>query len=342
MVNDSYSTSPAGNSSKTYLYSQVSNSVFKVSSDTAAQLHSHEVNSTNLKVNELFRSHSSSIDLSETVCDDSTMKEIVKNVKEKTSISEIRLSRKNLSSSQITMLQDLASTRRQLVLDVVEGGYLGGPETNWPKYYEELYEEPLGLRESPKQAIDLFEKEFGRLPNSFIDFGAGPGSNTIPLMMRGCTNIVAIDFCAKQKKDFLAKVEKLGLKSLLGSVSYHVCEFSEYELKSPVELHISNYTWPYRIQELFKECWDKSVESVAENGYLCGEFFDDPKSDDDLKTYSFHSYEEIICLLKESSLDLKWYKRVSCEELMKRKDFDALPCCTVHRIVAQKMTCFSF
>ncbi|MEM1282499.1 MAG: hypothetical protein AAGG81_02990 [Chlamydiota bacterium] len=268
----------------------------------------------------------------------------VDGVKTCKTIKKVILTASKLTEKEVNAIDILASDRKDVVLENSEGGFVGGVHTNWPLYYKTLYFEKAELqdipelRRTPAEGIKIYKARYKRLPNKFIDMGAADGSNTLPLMLMGCENIDALDVDPEQKNKFNEKLEKFKLtkKAEVTNVIYHTCEFMNFQVSVPAEFLISNYVWSYRNPEKFDMCWKKSVDSVADNGFLCGEFFGKP-STPPREGITFHTFEEAISLLKQSNLEILYFEIEPHEvSLLERKDAETIPWGDLYRITVRK------
>jgi hypothetical protein len=269
----------------------------------------------------------------------------VQGVMEHSTIKKVTLTASKLTQPQVQILDELASMRKGLVLVDSEGGFIGGVHTNWPLYYKTLYLDKAELkdtelRQTPSEGIKIYKARYKRLPKSFIDIGAADGSNTIPLMLMGCGNIDAIDIDQSQGERFALKLELKGLTKLAQktNVRYHLLEFMDFQCDIPggVEFFISNYVWSYRAPSNFTQCFKKSVESVAEDGVLCGEFFGKPPTPP-RHGITFHTCDEAIDVLQTFNLEILYFEiEPHAVSLSTRKDAETIPWGDLYRVAARK------
>lgn len=257
------------------------------------------------------------------------------------SVTKITLTRSMFTEEQIQAFNELASERKGLTLVDSEGGFIGGVHTDWAKYYKEFFLEKAKLkdkptlRETPGKALQIFEEIYHRLPAATVDFGAADGSNTIPLMLKGCKNIDAIDISVEQGDRFARRLFELKLSAEEFNVKYHLVECVNFDPETPAELLISNYVWPYRKPEDFNICWKKSIDCVATDGVMCGELFGKPNGVP-RDGVTFHTLDEALDLLQESNLEVLYFEVEPHEVSMKRKDADTIPWGDLYRLVVKK------
>ncbi len=216
-------------------------------------------------------------------------------------IKELLFSKSQLTAQQITQLQILASTKKGLRIVDSEGAKFGPAYMNWQNYNMEKSQACLrglqAMTPTTTDALELFELEYGRKPETVMDFGCGVGQDTIPMAKMGCEQIFAID-ADEEALDLLKSnlpIEAEAHVSLINS------PFIEVQVDEPVELFIAGYTWPYRRPEMFDACWKKSVESVKVGGYIAGQFFgpfSNKKKLDPGMTY--HTEADILELLSDN------------------------------------------
>lgn len=298
-----------------------------------------------ITMKEIFKQNVYSIDFTGIVFGDA-FSCFVEGVKECKSIQKVILTDSKLTQGEVEILNALASDRKGLVLVDSEGGFIGGVHTNWPLYYKTLYldkaelKDTPELRRTPAEGIKIYKARYQRLPNKFIDIGAADGSNTIPLMLMGCKNIDALDIDQSQGIRFADKLDRLGLTGVAqkNNIKYHLCEFMNFQVdkESRAEFLISNYVWSYRSPDNFAKCWKKSVDSVAEDGFLCGEFFGTPPSTP-RQGITFHTLEEAITLLQTWNLEILYFEIEPHEvSLSTRKDAETIPWGDLFRVAVRK------
>ncbi len=305
----------------------------------------HSENELLLTMKEIFQQNVYSIDFTGITFGE-TFECFVQGVKQCESIQKIVLTASKLTTSEVKMIDEMASDRKGLVLIDSEGGFIGGVHTNWPLYYKTLYldkaelKDTPELRRTPAEGIKIYKARYKRLPRKFIDIGAADGSNTIPLLLMGGKNIEALDIDHSQGVRFADKLEKYGLTSIAqkNNVKYQLCEFMNFQVddSNRAEFLISNYVWSYRSPANFAKCWKKSVESVAEDGFLCGEFFGTPPSSP-RQGITFHTLEEAITLLQTWNLEILYFEIEPHEvSLSTRKDAETIPWGDLYRIAVRK------
>lgn len=218
-------------------------------------------------------------------------------------IKEITFTKRLLTESQIQDIQNLASSMKSFKILDSDGDRIGSLICDWSSYNQDKKNaSTFGMRETTKKAVELFKKEFGKLPEEILDFGAGTGQDALPLLGMGCPHVVALD-AEEEALEILAENVPKELKHRIAFVN---TPFKNYTVEKLFNVINSSFSWPYRPSEEFPFFWKKTVELLAPNGYIAGQFFGKPAKAESGMTY--HSKEDIENLIK-NDFDMLWFNQ---------------------------------
>jgi hypothetical protein len=204
-------------------------------------------------------------------------------------LSQMFFSKTLLNEPQVERLLKITNSNLMKGVKLLddEGVSFGAAYTNWHIYNQDK-KEACELNETTLKALKNFESP----PKHVIDFGAGVGQETLALLQCGCLSVVAIEgdneAVAILRKRGEAFIEKESLVIFEGG-------FLKYSCEKQADLFISSFTWPYRPQEDFAACWEKTEGCVKPGGWIAGHFFGAPPKAD--PAMSYHSRDEIYELL---------------------------------------------
>lgn len=265
-------------------------------------------------------------------------KTLIDTLTEHPTIKEIIFTKALLSEVQITEVQILGSLRKLKILDSA-GTKFGAAYLNWHDYNVAKSRSYLrGMRETTSIALDHLKKDTGRLPNFVLDFGAGTGSDTIPLIALGCQKVWAVDAdeeACKTLKSNLGALDTQISEQLVSRVTCILSEFIKLKVDEPVELLVSSFTWPYRPPKAFPDCWKKCVDIVPIGGYICGQFFGPPKTIDPGMTY--HQESELKEMLSKN-FKVVWFKKEPEGSIVKVYGGDTPAWGDLYHVVAKKVS----
>lgn len=207
-------------------------------------------------------------------------------------LSHVKVSKKHLDPDQTKRILQVTNgnlTKGIKLLDE-DGQKFGNAYTDWHHYNMDK-KDICRLNKTTMAALEKFTS----IPERIIDFGAGTGQETIALLKQGCPSVVAID----GDKEAIAILESRGIDFIkTGALETYSGPFLKYQPSSQADLFISSYTWPYRPQEDFNACWNKTLSCVKPGGWIAGQFFGTPLKMDPAMTY--HTEEELRQMLKEN------------------------------------------
>lgn len=209
----------------------------------------------------------------------------------------IMINKSALSKRQIQLLTELCDENKGAVVFDLQGGLIGRINSCWSVYQD--YSRPPRLRPSPTKAIEIYRDLYHELPKIVIDFGAGPGENTIPLLEMGIEFVYAIDCDPLVIRDFYIRLGNLNLGHLKERVTYLTTEFDQWDTDVQADLVVANYTWPWRPPNKFDDCWKKTHQVVRQGGLICGEFYEKPPRKQVKKTMTYHTRKQVVALLKK-------------------------------------------
>lgn len=240
---------------------------------------------------------------------ESSFEALVEAIKKNAAIKELHISKSLYQPSQILELQFLASSKKGLKLIDSEGSKFGPAYTNWHDYNIEKREEFLnGMRETTSKALEYFMQDHDRLPNFSLDFGAGTGRDTIPLLQIGCPKVWAVDSDEEAMMILKENVKTIQNSTDLCHFSCHNSPFMDLQVMEPVDLLIASYTWPYRPPLLFGECWKKCIDILKIGGYIAGHFFGPISDRYPDRGMTYHTEKEVRQLLSTSNFEIVWFK----------------------------------
>lgn len=215
-------------------------------------------------------------------------------------LTHLRFTQSCLSQDQVDKLLIIVNGCLKGVKFQDERGVpFGSCYTDW-HFYNQAKKNQSELRETTVEAL----KYFKNLPDRIMDFGAGTGQETIPLIQMGCPCVIAVDSDREATEILEGRYSKQSQDKPSKLIIYRGA-FSEYVPETPVDLLICNYTWPYRAKQDFPLCWKKTKECVAEGGIIAGNFFGVPTVADPAMTY--HTEAELHELLKHD-FDMLFFK----------------------------------
>lgn len=248
------------------------------------------------------------LDFSKIKFNDKLLDLLIKAIFEHSQIKELCLSKSMFTKLQIENLQILSSKKKGLKLIDIEGGRFGEIYTDWHEYNVLKSKAHLdGMRETTKHALQYFYLEHKTVPKWILDFGAGTGQDTIPVLkLLENSYLLAVDGDEESldilKNNLTSSTELQRLKCVTSP-------FMSMKLGHPMDLLIASFTWPYRPKEDFLPCWNKCVESIRKNGYIAGHFFGPISGEKPDPGMTYHTEEDIKMLLSVSGLELVWFKK---------------------------------
>lgn len=246
--------------------------------------------------------------------EDAAFSKLVNLIKNNPTIMEIKVSTAKMPEGQLKLLKDLVALNERKGLRVTD--YNGAKLAYQldPSGYIESKSGDIDyiakIRETTKKALALYEERYGEKPRIVIDFGAGTGNCTIPLILQGCPRIIAVDgdeeslaILDARLADEIEKMLHTCPEAVFGKVERVVSPFITAELPAS-DMEISSFTDPYRSAEAFPAMWAKKVACVREGGLFAGHLFTRPLLPDDA-TMTYHSIEEARALI-EKDFDILW------------------------------------
>lgn len=163
----------------------------------------------------------------------------------------------------------------------------GSVYTDYHAYNVEKANAQLEMHETTNEAL----KHLSYTGNPvIIDFGAGTGQDSVPLIKRGYS-VTAIDGDEEALNILISKLSD----TERNRVSCYKLPFIEYTSEEKADLFISSFTWPYRPPYDFPACWDKTVSLVKIGGMIAGHFFGPIDEPDTAMTY--HTEDQLRALL---------------------------------------------
>lgn len=260
------------------------------------------------------------------------LKEIVINT---ASIKTIVITKSLFKDSQLEGLQAFVSANKGVKVIDSTGQRVGPVYMDWHQYnLDKANAHENGMRITTIKALEEIQKE-GKLHSlRVLDFGAGTGQDSIPLVKLGCQEILAVDGDLEALEILKSHVPD-DLKSHVTCV--HTA-FIKLDVPKPYDLLVSSYTWPYRPPSDFPACWKKCVEVVKEEGYIAGQFFGPPKEIDPGLT--FHTEQQIRDLLAPD-FDIVYFVKIpegTKLPLYGGADNSAPPWGDLFHVVARKKT----
>lgn len=220
-----------------------------------------------------------------------------------TDVKKVMLNKSMTTTEQVMQVLVVVNSNSKKGLKLVDenGEAFGSAYTDWSVYnHAKMNAHELQMRDTTKEALRYLENP----PYFVIDFGAGTGQDTIPLLNREGFDVLAID----------GDEEALGiLKSHLSTsqqehLTCYTGAFIHFSHKQKADLLISSFTWPYRPQEDFAACWQKTIDVLKPGGIIAGHFFAPPIKRD--PAMSYHTEEEVRKLLEEN-FELLWFRKDS-------------------------------
>lgn len=251
------------------------------------------------------------LDLTKRHFDHEGFNTFVQVIQEHPAIKEIHLSKSLCSDWQIFDLQKLAGSKKGLKIVDSDGGKFGSVYMDWHEYNIQKNQAYLkGMRETTIQALSNYFRDNDILPQTILDFGAGTGQDTIPLLnlmhlLKIDSHILAVD----GDKEAIEILKSNLTPELNSHITCVTSSFKKFTITHPIDLLISSYTWPYRPPSDFPECWEKCVRNVKINGYIAGHFFGPITGEKPNPGMTYHTELEIKKLLKESGFEIKWFKK---------------------------------
>lgn len=218
------------------------------------------------------------------------------------SINTLILDKTKLTLAQTERVLSIINSNEKKGTKLVtpEGRAFGSIYTDWSSYnLAKTNACMLGLRETTIEAL----KHFSTPPKVIIDFGAGTGQDTIPLLKMGL-HVIAIDGDEESLEILKSHLSSEDLEKL----ETYSGPFIQFQALQTADLFISCFTWPYRPKADFPECWKKTLALIKEEGIIAGHFFGPKDPPDPAMTY--HTEEELKELLHED-FDILWFQKES-------------------------------
>ncbi len=250
------------------------------------------------------------------------------NLVQTTQVKEIIISEATLSPEQKEVFLKIinCNLRKGLKVSNEKGTPFGPVYTNWQNYYKEKKETPLSLRETVATALKCMEAP----PYQVIDFGAGLGQDTIPLLKKKGFFVTAID----AEKDPLASLKNsIENEEEKSRLTCYNLPFMSYTSQTQVDLFIASFTLPYRPTEEFTPCWEKILGLLKKGGLIATHFFGPPIIKDTAMTY--HTESEVKELV-EKDFEMVWFHKEDRDELRKVYGGDTPPWGALFHVVARK------
>lgn len=245
--------------------------------------------------------HSRSLDFSQKLFNPESFQIFCTELKISNGIKKLKLNKNGLSSEQAECVLALinSNSKKGLKLLDEDDKPFGNIYTDWSGYNEAKQNAYLfGMRETTRKALSYL----GKPPYAVVDFGAGTGQDTIPLLEELDCSITAVD----ADEEALGILESKLSKSKLNHLNCFIGPFMQFSPARQADLFISSFTWPYRPKEDFQECWEKTVSIVKPGGVIAGHFFGPTTPLDPGMTY--HTEEELKELL-EKDFTILWFKK---------------------------------
>lgn len=245
-----------------------------------------------------------------------------------TDVKKVMLSKSMTTTEQVAQVLVVVNSNSKKGLKLVDENdkAFGSAYTDWSVYNQaKMDAHKLQMRDTTKEALRYLENP----PHFVIDFGAGTGQDTIPLLDKEGFDVVAID----------GDEEALGiLKSHLSTSQQEHLEcytgaFIHFSHKQKADFLISSFTWPYRPPEDFTACWQKTIDVLKPGGIIAGHFFAPPIKRD--PAMSYHTEEEVRKLLEEN-FELLWFRKDSVDTVPLFGG-DEAPWGALIHVVARKM-----
>lgn len=226
-------------------------------------------------------------------------------------VKKLRVSQEDLTVGRKEKLMTLTSYNSLKGLRIVsENNEPVGPVyTNWKTYAaakKDAYKE--GMSETVNQALNQFINRFNKPPEFVIDFGAGPGKDTINLALSGCNKIHAIDGHKKSITYLETTIAEMKERGVLPDVDITCTNAPFINLVFPqqAELLVCMFTLPYRCPSEFLSCWNKCVTSVVTGGIIAVNFFGPIKNKTPDPGVTYHTEEEVKELLRKD-FEIIWF-----------------------------------
>lgn len=244
------------------------------------------------------------IDVANTIIEDKEFNELLKTIREE-NIKELIVTASLLTQNQIDALQLCAAECKGLRIISNDGKPVGNLFTNWAPYLEEKkgIHHISEMYESTRIALELFQKDYGHLPQLVLDFGCATGQDTIPLVLLGCQHVIAVD-ADEQALNILKSNLPIHLSPFVQCMNR---PFKELEIDKRVDFFISAFTFPYRCPKDFPSCWEKCINSMVPGGYLSGQFFGPKANKPPEIGMTYHTESEVRALL-EKDFSILWFK----------------------------------
>ncbi len=163
--------------------------------------------------------------------------------------------------------------------------------SGWKNYYQNT----LDITD-PHRTLLLAHKYF-KIENVTMgkaaDLGAGTGRDTLFLLKSGW-QVLSLDAEQLSIDIILNRVDANQLPNL----EVQVTSFSKMTLPPELDLVNASFSLPFCNPNDFNQCWETIVDSIADGGRFCGQFFgqeDEWANNPDL---TIHTYEEVIKLFE--------------------------------------------
>jgi tellurite methyltransferase len=161
---------------------------------------------------------------------------------------------------------------------------------SWSNYYQNTINST-----DPHKTLLLAYKyfEMENIKGKAADLGAGTGRDTLFLLKSGW-QVLSLDAEQLAIDIILNRVDADDVPNL----EVQVASFSEMILPTELSLINASYSLPFCKPNDFNECWETIVNSLAEGGRFCGQFFGQEDEWANNPELTIHTKKEVLKLFE--------------------------------------------
>jgi SAM-dependent methyltransferase len=161
----------------------------------------------------------------------------------------------------------------------------------WENYYQNTINITAPQR-TLLLALKYFEMEDVRIGRA-VDLGAGTGRDTLFLLKSGW-QVLSLD-AEQQSIDIILNRANA---DYLSNLEVQVASFAEMILPQELNLVNASHSLPFCNPNDFDQCWENIVDSIADGGRFCGQFFGEEDEWANNPKLTIHTYEDLVKLFE--------------------------------------------